>query len=418
VARRAEVLLERLTVDAPRALGVTTRTDSVAAADGQQSALRPTNVAAVRDIVRDAIDHETRLRIVGRGTWLDAGRPVTDAQALSLDALSGIIDYTPGDLTLTARAGTTLAEISAATAAHGQWLALAPWGGDAGSLGATAATATAGPMSGALGTPRDIVIGLEAVTGTGDVVRGGGKVVKNVAGFDLTRLMVGAWGTLGILTEVSVRLRALPEREATVAVAAPNAAPPLSDLLTRLRSAAVAPLAAEILSASLAARLGLGDGALLLVRLAGNAEVVAAQRDALHALAEATDIGSDVWNTLRGSDAGESTTIRFSSSVARFPELWASANRLASSGGGHAHGSVLRSVCRVVLPDVEGTLPVAVLDLLRAGTRDVRIFERLPAPLWSSLAPSPVGDRLSRGVRNAFDPRELLNPGILGEDRT
>src|SRR4029453_16598216 len=111
---------------------------------------------------------------------------------------------------------------------------LAPWGGDAGSLGATAATATAGPMSGALGTPRDIVIGLEAVTGTGDVVRGGGKVVKNVAGFDLTRLMVGAWGTLGIVTEVSVRLRALPEREATVAVAAPNAAPPLSDLLTRL----------------------------------------------------------------------------------------------------------------------------------------------------------------------------------------
>jgi hypothetical protein len=189
-------------------------------------------------------------------------------------------------------------------------------------------------------------------------------------------------------------------------------------LLTRLRSAAVAPLAAEIVSASLAGRLGLGEGALLLVRLAGNAEVVAAQRDALHALAETTDIRSDVWSTLRVSDAGESTTIRFSSSVARFPELWASANLLASSGGGHAHGSVLRSVCRVALPHVDGTLPVAALDLLRTGTRDVRIFERLPAPLWSSLAPSPVGDRLSRGVRHAFDPLGLLNPGILGEDRT
>ena len=70
------------------------------------------------------------------------------------------------------------------------------------------------------GTPRDVVIGIEAVTGTGGVVRGGGRVVKNVAGFDLTRLMVGAWGTLGILTEVSVRLRGLPEREATVALAA------------------------------------------------------------------------------------------------------------------------------------------------------------------------------------------------------
>src|SRR4029450_9141793 len=108
---------------------VTRRNASCAAADGRQSPPRPPDVAAVRDIVRDAIDHETRLRIVGRGTWLDAGRPVTDAQPLSLDALSGIIDYTPGDLTLTARAGTTLAEISAITAPQGQWLRPRPAGG-------------------------------------------------------------------------------------------------------------------------------------------------------------------------------------------------------------------------------------------------------------------------------------------------
>ena len=77
-------------------------------------------------------------------TWLDAGRPVDDVRHVALDARTGIVDYTPGDLTLTARAGTTLAEIAAATAANGQCLALAPWGGDAGSLGATAATARVG----------------------------------------------------------------------------------------------------------------------------------------------------------------------------------------------------------------------------------------------------------------------------------
>jgi glycolate oxidase FAD binding subunit len=134
---------------------------------------RPSDTAAVRDVVRRAIDSGTKLRVIGRGTWLDAGRPVAgDAEPVALDALAGIVDYIPGDLTLTARAGTTLAEIAAVTRPNGQWLALAPWGGDGGSLGATAATASAGPVSGAFGTPRDAVIGLEVVAGTGDVIRG------------------------------------------------------------------------------------------------------------------------------------------------------------------------------------------------------------------------------------------------------
>src|SRR5215831_253768 len=239
--------------------------------------LRPVSTAEVREIVGDAIAHRTPLRIVGRGTWLDAGRPVEATRQVSLDGLTGIVDYTPGDLTLTAHAGTTLAEIARATAEHGQWLALAPWGGDAGSLGATAATATAGPMSGALGTARDIVIGIEAVAGSGDVVRGGGRVVKNVAGFDLTRLMVGAWGTLGILTEVSVRLRGLPEQEVTLALPLPNAPAPLAEFVTRLRAAPIAPLGLEMVSAKLAARLGLGQDAVVIARLAGNADAVAAQ---------------------------------------------------------------------------------------------------------------------------------------------
>src|SRR3954468_22658602 len=82
--------------------------------------LRPVNTAEVREIVADAITHQTPLRIVGRGTWLDAGRPVVAARQVSLDGLTGIVDYTPGDLTLTARAGATLAEIARVTAEYGQ----------------------------------------------------------------------------------------------------------------------------------------------------------------------------------------------------------------------------------------------------------------------------------------------------------
>ena len=415
MARRAEGSVERVTAPAKAAAAESGTNDRTAAATPSQPALRPTSVAEVREIVRDAMSDKAPLRIVGRGTWLDAGRPVDAVRQVSLDALTGIVDYTPGDLTLTARAGTPLVEITRATAAHGQWLALVPWGGDAGSLGATAATATAGPVSGALGAPRDVVIGLEAVAGSGDVVRGGGRVVKNVAGFDLTRLMVGAWGTLGILTEVSVRLRGLPERETSLALAVPNAPGLLAELVTRLRSAAIAPLALEILSTRLATQLGLGESAVVIARIAGNADAVAAQQDALGAFSEVSEVAGEVWTAVRTADPIHGTVVRFSSPVARFPEMWRAADRLAAAGDGHAHASVVRSAARVVLPHNEGTPSDAALAILRGGGRDTRIFERLPAALWPVLAPSSVNDRLSQGVRAAFDPHRLLNPGILGE---
>jgi glycolate oxidase FAD binding subunit len=416
MARRAEVRVERVTAPPANAASRESSADD-RAAPPSKTALRPTSVAEVREIVREAMGDKAPLRIVGRGTWLNAGRPVDAARQVSLDGLTGIVDYTPGDLTLTARAGTTIAEIARATAAHGQWLALAPWGGDAGSLGATVATATAGPVSGALGAPRDVVIGLEAVAGSGDVVRAGGRVVKNVAGFDLTRLMVGAWGTLGILTEVSVRLRGLPERETTLTLAVPNAPGPLTELVTRLRAAPIAPLALEILSTRLAAQLGLGESALLIARIAGNADAVAAQRDALGVFGEASEVAGEVWTAIRTADPIDATVVRFSSPVARFTEMWRAADRLAAAGDGHAHASVLRSSVRVVLPHNEGALSDAALAILRDGGRDTRVFERLPGALWPSLAPSSVNDRLSQGVRAAFDPHRLLNRGILGETR-
>jgi glycolate oxidase FAD binding subunit len=376
----------------------------------------PSDTSAVRDIVRAAIDRGTPLRIIGQGTWLDAGRPVApEAHAVALGALTGIVDYTPGDLTLTARAGTTLAEIAEVTRANGQWLALAPWGGDRGSLGATAATASAGPVSGAFGTPRDILIGLEAVSGTGDVIRGGGRVVKNVAGFDLTRLMVGAWGTLGIITEVSVRLRGLPEHDLTIAMPAPPTHAAVADLLAHVRGALAAPIALELIDGTLADRLGLGGEARLLARLTGNEEAVVSQREAFASFADVVDIDASVWNTLRTAEPAAASVVRLSSPVARFAETWTAATRLtAGTAGAFAHASVLRSVARVVVPN-GGGLSATFADALRTPGKETRIFERLPAASWPTLASPAVIDKLSLGIRKAFDPDQLLNPGILGE---
>ena len=412
MARRPEGRMERVTVSG---VNVPASTRGGPATLGATS--RPPDTAAVRDVVRHAIDRGTKLRIVGRGTWLDAGRPITgDAEPVGLEALSGIVDYTPGDLTLTARAGTTLADIAAVTRPNGQWLALAPWGGDGGSLGATAATASAGPVSGAFGTPRDVVIGLEAVTGTGDVIRGGGRVVKNVAGFDLTRLMVGAWGTLGIITEVSVRLRGLPERDLTAVMALPATHTGLAALLSALRLAPVAPIALELIDGALATRLGLGAEPRLLARLVGNDESVASQREALTELGDVTDADPSVWDALRVAEPRSASVARLSSPVARFADTWGVATRIVGGGAGaFAHASVLRSVARIVLPNEADTLPAGATESLRTSGRETRIFERLPAPLWPLFAPAAVTDRLSRGIRTAFDPDRVLNPGILGE---
>ncbi|HKV51240.1 MAG TPA: FAD-binding protein, partial [Gemmatimonadaceae bacterium] len=221
------------------------------------TAIRVRTTDDVAAAVTEAAVRRTPLRIVGRGHWLDAGPPARAATPLALDELSGIVAYTPGDLTLTARAGTTLAEIAAVTAEHGQWLALDPFGTDDGTIGATVATASSGPLAHAFGTPRDAVLGLEVVTGEGAIIRTGGRVVKNVAGFDLTRLFTGSWGTLGAITEVTVRLRAMPEGDETWAIAVGDD-DALDAVCRAARTAAIAPLAFEALDAALASRVGLG----------------------------------------------------------------------------------------------------------------------------------------------------------------
>ncbi|HEY0971444.1 MAG TPA: FAD-binding protein [Gemmatimonadales bacterium] len=380
----------------------------------EMSPAHPASMGDVQSAVREAAAASRRLRIVGRGGWLQAGRPVQADGALDVSALSGVVEYVPGDLTLTALAGTTLAELRAVARAEGQWLPLDPWGGDDGTLGATLATATAGPSSGALGLPRDLVLGVAFVTGTGELVRGGGRVVKNVAGFDLVRLTVGAWGTLGVITEATVRLRALPEVELTLALAAPGDPRALGEWLARLRRLALVPVALELVNGALAARLGVGDASTLLVRLAGNEAAVAAQRAALAGHGDVAVVRDVVWDDLRVAEPGNAAVVRLSSRPAALAVCAAEAVRIASSldEPALAHASVARGVVRMMLPTTSTETLASALGAPPVGMS--RILERLPAALWPRLAPSAVGDRLSPLVRRAFDPHHLLNPGILG----
>jgi glycolate oxidase FAD binding subunit len=369
-------------------------------------------VSGTAERVREAYAAGRRLRIQGAGEWLGAGRPVSAEATLSLADDRGIVEYVPGDLTLTARAGTRLSELRAATMAERQWLPLDPWGGDEGTLGATVSTATAGPHSHSMGLPRDAVLGLEFVNGTGETIRAGGRVVKNVAGFDLTRLLVGSWGTLGVITEVTVRLRARPQHSRTVGIAAPTTRETLDRLGVLLRALPFTPLAAEMASQALVKQLALGDDSLFLVQVGGNERSVREQLELLTELGEPREIDDAVWPMLRDADRSASATWRWSQLPSLFGDTWCAAEKMAATIAGTViHGSPARGVVRVIVP-ASRTHDAA--QLARAvefhGTVAV---ERLPPEAWELVTSRAASDPLSQSIRRKFDPRGILNAGIL-----
>ena len=375
----------------------------------------PSDTASVAAMVREARSSATPMRIVGAGTWLDAGRPVRADATLSLAELHGITEFEPGDFTLTARAGTSVAEIGEVAAKDGQWLTLEPHGSGDGTIGATIATASWGPLASTYGTARDHLLGCEVVTGLGDIVRAGGRVVKNVAGFDLARLMTGAWGTLGAITEVTVRLRARPEVDRTIAIALEDAeARRCEDAARWLRSIAFRPLAAELCSAALAERIGLDRVATLLVRIGGNEPLVRAAESAVSELGSTRHVDAVVWQRLRTSEPAEAAVVRLGTVPASIADLWSRASRAVAGAGGWCHATLARGVVRCVLPAPHTSEEIERLrgmmsELPAPGSR---IVERLPAPLWADM-PSAVADPLSANVRRTFDPDRVLNPGIL-----
>src|SRR5436309_7601977 len=253
------------------------------------SLLTPATVEELRDAVAEALAAEEPVEVVGGGSKRALGRPVQAAHTLDLSRLSGIRDYAPSELVLTAGAATPLAEIERALAAHNQMLAFEPpgWGGllgveDAGpTLGGVLACNLSGSRRLKSGAARDHFLGFRAVSGRGEIFKAGGKVVKNVTGYDLSKLMAGSYGTLAALEEVTVKVLPRPEAAATVLFAGvePTAA-------VRLMAAALGSphevSGAAYLPAGTAMPLALPSGpGMVALRVEGPAPSVAFRRDNL-----------------------------------------------------------------------------------------------------------------------------------------
>ncbi|UYV39645.1 glycolate oxidase subunit GlcE [Rhodobacteraceae bacterium D3-12] len=356
------------------------------------------------------------LRVVGGGT-----RPVGHdvvGEVLSTSGMSGIVDYEPGALTLVAGAGTPVQEIEAALAAEKQRLAFEPMDyralmGTTGTptIGGVVAANVSGPRRISVGACRDFLLGVRFVDGTGRVLKNGGRVMKNVTGYDLVKLMAGSRGTLGVLSEVSLKVLPVPETEATLILHGQEA----GEAVAAMSAALGSPY--EVTGAAYLPQVA-GESPDVMLRLEGFEASVAYRLGALEAVLSSYgdmsvvrgDASREAWSRVRDVEmfaAGDGDVWRISLKPSDAPDIL---ERMGEDvrvqldwGGGliWAMGTAGQDL-RARLEPFRGH---ATLMRASAQTRGaIAVFQPEPAPLG----------KISQGLRDKFDPRGILNPGLMG----
>jgi glycolate oxidase FAD binding subunit len=367
--------------------------------------MRPETEAELADMIASA---SAPICVKGGGT-----RGVNlNGDVLETGGLSGITLYEPGSLTLVAQAGTPLAEIEAALDAEGQRLAFEPMDhrglmGTSGAptIGGVVAANVSGPRRVSVGACRDFMLGVRYVDGTGTIVKNGGRVMKNVTGYDLVKLMSGSWGTLGVLSEVSLKVLPKPETAACVLIVGLSDADAVRAMAKALGSPFEVSGAAHI-------PVGLDSHPVTMLRVEGFAGSVAYRADQIAALfgglavrverdAEAVAKG---WRWVRDVEAfqgqpGDVWRVSCTPSEAAVLAAKVGAEALLYDWGGGliwarvAEGTDVRA--RLSTFDGHATLV--------RGTGQTK-FQPEPGPIAA----------LSRGLRQKFDPKGILNTGLMG----
>ena len=375
----------------------------------------PDSTDALSLVCRLAYDEGWKVRIEGQGTWLTPDAPAD--LAISTRALDEVVSVSPADLVATVQAGVAMDAVRRQLAEQGMWLGVDPPGRPDRTLGSVIATGTSGPLRLGFGPVRDHVLGCTVVTGDGRTVKAGGRVVKNVAGYDLTKLHVGGFGGFGIVTEAHLRLRALPRADVTLIARGGRDAQ--SAVARDLLEAGLSPAALELLSPGLAggsewvlaARfLGVEAGVLGEVRRLG------AETDAAWEQLPAEHTGEFWAQPARGALNGP-ITFRLGVLPGGLDEtLDLLAHDLDTNlvSAGAASGSIRWT----------GTAPTERLRALRracAGREIPMTVERAPWTTRHALGHfgayrEGVGQLLGR-LRETFDPKQCLQVALEGSEQ-
>jgi glycolate oxidase FAD binding subunit len=401
------------------------------AMDAAALAEAPGDEAGIAAIIQTATERREPLGIEGFGTKTGMLRPVQAARTLSTRNLTGITLYSPRELILSARAGTPLADIEAALAEHNQHLIAEPpdlsalLGGTGGgqSWGGIVATNLSGPRRVAWGAMRDHVMGIRAVNGRGEVIRSGGRVLKNVTGLDLCKLLTGSHGTLGVLTEITVKVLPAPESTGSLVVRGLDAAQGVAALSAAMGSPYGVSGAAWLPAWAAAEIPALGDGSATVIRMEEFAPSVLYRLGRLAddlAVFGAADILDDaesraVWTAIRDVTPirvvpGEAVWL-VSTRPSRGPQV------LAAASVAGARGLLDWSGGRVWLAGPgTGALHAAITAAVevQGGTWTLM---RAPEPLRAAVDVVPAEPvalaTITRRVKGALDPAGILNPGRL-----
>ena len=426
-----DALLDKLraAVGAPNVLTGVDLSPYVVEGRTPEAAVFPGSVDEVAAVIGLAAEAGRQVTPWGGGTAAKVGMPAAPGGlVLGLRRLSRLLEHEPGDLTATVEAGITMEAFQTALRGRGQWVSLDPADASLATVGGVLATNASGPRRHLYGTARDLLIGVTVVTADGAIVRGGGKVVKNVAGYDVPKLFVGSYGTLGVIVEATVKLRPLPDHERLVCVRF-DRLKEAGLALRALLASDLIPNAIELLDAAAGTALSLG-GAGLVVGFDGLSEQVDWQCAELARLVAkcggrvGPSMPDEVWQRLPTaayagfSDlAGVMVFSVLPSQVAELMErgaVGALGRGLTSVWAAHAGVGVVRAAVRTqrVGQDV-----LAVLkewrEMARAGGGHANI-ELAPLALKSQI---PVWDdpgaagRIMERIKAQLDPRNILNPG-------
>jgi glycolate oxidase FAD binding subunit len=378
-----------------------------------QKVLRPTDAEEVSSVLGEAAARG--LGVVPLGALTDPGcePPRGGFAVLSSEGLAGLEEYTPADLTVSAGAGTLMKDLSATLAEHGQWIPCDPPAMPRRTLGGVVASGASGDLGTSFGSLRDHVLGLTVVTGDGRILRLGGRVMKNVAGFDLVRLMVGSRGTLGVIVSVTLRVFPRPSHD-RVLVFRGSSAEALLPLCARLRSAPVLPASAVLGGAW-------GGDATLVVRIQGPSVAVDADARRIFGdrLGEASSLsatepeGAAVLHAARDGAFTDELVARASALPDRLAQVLYEARRALPAGAWRA--DVLSG--RVRVGSQPADVPAGQLSDLRRtleGLGGTLVLQRAPADVVAQVGAFGSGGTatgLSSALRRAFDPGEVLSPG-------
>ena len=386
--------------------------------------LKPESAAQAVDAVRWALSAGEPLEILGSGSRRGLGRPVQAGHALDLSGLSGVIAYEPEELVLTALAGTPMDTIRSMLAERGQHLAFEPPEG--GTLGGLVASGLAGPRRISAGSARDHTLGIAGVSGRAEAYKGGGKVVKNVTGYDVPKLMAGSFGTLTALTEITVKVLPAPEDTATLLLFGLDDAAAVAMLDRALRSPYEVSGAAH-LPAGIAARSGVSavsgaGGAVTLVRLEGFGPSVAARvamlREELRADAVlGRDLSLAVWREVRDGaclgEGGDAHLWKLSVPPSAGPATVEAIRRTRDVEAFYDWGGGLVWVAMPFENEADSSsIRRAVAEIGGHAT-----LIRAPAALRASIdvfqPQEPALAALSKRVKDSFDPKGVFNAGRM-----